>query len=190
MARVVVNEYVSVDGVMEDPGGAEGFELGGWTRPYWSDELGRVQLERLLASDALLLGRVTYGGFAAAWPAMKDEAGFADKMNGMAKYVASRTLTKLAWNNSRLIEGDVAAAVAELKRRPGGDLMVAGSATLLRTLIRHDLVDEYRLMVHPVALGKGKRLFAEGANTSLVPVETRTLDKGVVLLVYRPGSAR
>jgi dihydrofolate reductase len=138
----------------------------------------------------LLLGRVTYQGFAAAWPSMKDDAGFADKMNGMPKYVASRTLDRLEWNNARLIEGDVAEAVATLKQRPGGDILVCGSGELLRTLIRHDLVDEYRLLVYPLVLGSGKRLFRDGTNTSLKPIEARTLDSGVVLMVYRPAGVR
>jgi len=190
LGKLVVSEYVSLDGVMEDPGGAEGFGRGGWTRLYWSDELGRVQREQLMASDALLLGRVTYQGFAAAWPSMKDEAGFADEVNGVPKYVATRTLDELEWNNSRVIEGDVAEAVAELKRRPGGDIVVAGSGELLQTLIRHGPVDEFRLIVHPVVVGTGKRLFREGTGAALEPVEARVLDKGVVLMVFRPASAR
>ena len=187
MARLVVTEYVSLDGVMEDPGGADGFERGGWTRPYWNDEIGRVQLEGLFASDALLLGRVTYQGFAAAWPSMKDAAGFADKMNSMPKYVASTTLDKVEWNNARLIARDVAEEVARLKQRSGGDLLVYGSGQLLQTLIRHDLVDEYRLLVYPVVLGSGKRLFRDGTDTRLKPVEARTFGSGVVLLSYQPA---
>lgn len=187
MRKVIVQEYMSLDGVMEDPGGAEGFEHGGWTVPYWNDEIGQVQQDELFASDALLLGRVTYQGFAAAWPSMTDEAGFADRMNGLPKFVASTTLQEpLAWNNSRLITGDVAEEVAKLKQQPGQDILIYGSGELVRRLGQHDLIDEYRLLVYPVALGSGKQLFRDGSKISLRPVETRALGSGVVLLSYQP----
>lgn len=124
MRRIVVSELVSLDGVMEDPGGAEKFEHGGWTRPYRSDESGKFKLEELFASDALLLGRVTYQGFAAAWPSATDEAGFAERMNGLPKYVVSTTLGAVEWNNSTLIKGDIAEEVARLKQQPGQDILV------------------------------------------------------------------
>src|SRR5437868_9157557 len=147
MRKVVVSMSLSVDGVMEDPGGAEKFEHGGWTIPYWDDEIGKFKFEELFASDALLLGRVTYQGFAAAWPSQADEAGFADRMNSLPKYVVSTTLEELEWNNSRLIKGNVAEEVAKLKQQPGQAILIAGSATLIHTLMQHDLIDEYRLLV-------------------------------------------
>jgi dihydrofolate reductase len=188
--RLVVIEYVSLDGVIEDPGGSEGKPYGGWTRPYWGDDIGQSQLERLFASDALLLGRVTYEGFAAAWPKMKDEAGFADRMNSMPKYVVSTTLENPEWNNSRVIKANVAEEIAALKRQPGQDILVYGSGTLVQTLLRHGLVDELRLLVYPVVLGAGKRLFHDGTSATLQPVETRTLGSGVVLATYRPAQKK
>jgi dihydrofolate reductase len=155
MRRVVVSEFVSLDGVMEDPGGAEGFEHGGWTFPYWSDEIGKVKLDEILEADALLLGRVTYEGFAEAWPSRTDKQGFADRMNSLPKFVASTTLGEPGWQNSTVLEGDVAQAVATLKEQPGQDVLVAGSRQLVQTLAQHDLVDEYRLLVYPIVLGSG-----------------------------------
>jgi dihydrofolate reductase len=172
---------------MEDPGGAEGFAHGGWTVPYWDDAIAQVQQAELFASDALLLGRVTYQGFAAAWPSMTDAGEFGDRMNGLPKYVASTTLQEpLAWNNSRLITGDVADEVAKLKQQPGQDILIYGSGTLVRRLGQHDLIDEYRLLVYPVVLGSGKQLFRDGSRMPLRPVETRALNSGVVLLTYQP----
>jgi len=132
MRRVVVSEFVSLDGVMEDPGGSEGFEHGGWTFPYWSDEIAKVKLDEILEADALLLGRVTYEGFAEAWPSRTDEQGFADRMNSLPKFVASTTLKDPGWQNSTVLEGDVAQAVATLKEQPGQDVLVAGSRQLVR----------------------------------------------------------
>jgi dihydrofolate reductase len=190
MRKVVVTEFVSLDGVMEDPGGAEGFEHGGWTIPYWGDDIGTFKQDELFASDALLLGRVTYEGFAAAWPSQTDEVGFADRMNGLPKYVVSTTLDKAEWNNSTIIKGDVAEEVARLKQQPGQDILVAGSAALARTLQQHGLVDEYRLLVYPVVLGSGKRLFGDaGAMTKLTLVEAKPFDSGVVALTYRLAEA-
>lgn len=174
MARVVVSEFVSLDGVIEEPR---------WTMPYWSDEIGRIKHPELFAADALLLGRTTYEGFAAAWPGRTDDDGYADRINAMPKHVASTTLREPTWN-ARVIEGDVAEAVTRLKQEPGGDLLVFGSGALVRTLMAHDLVDEYRLLVYPVALGAGKRLWADGVAASLTLIEQRTLPKGVVLLRY------
>ncbi len=189
MRRVIVSEYVTLDGVVEDPGGAEGFEHGGWSMPYWSEEIGNFKDDELFASDALLLGRVTYQGFAQAWPSMTDEAGFADRMNGLPKYVASTTLEEpLEWNNSRLIKGNVAEEVSRLKQQPGQDILIYGSADLVRTLTRHDLVDEFRLMVHPVVVGSGKRLFEDGGGPKAMRlVDTKTFGSGVVVLTYRPA---
>ena len=189
MRRIVVTEFMSIDGVIEDPGGSEGSPHGGWAFKFDSgDEGNKFKLDETLAADALLLGRITYEGFAKAWPTIEDEAGFADKMNGMPKYVASSTLTDPEWNNSQVIEGDVAEAAAALKEEDGGDLLVAGSGQLARTLFEHDLVDEVRLMIYPVVLGGGKKLFEQGTKMSAFELaESRPVgDDGVLLLVYRP----
>jgi dihydrofolate reductase len=189
MRRIVVTEFMSIDGVIEDPGGSEGSPHGGWAFKFESgDEGNKFKLDETLAADGLLLGRITYEGFAKAWPTIEDEAGFADKMNGMPKYVASSTLTDPEWNNSQVIEGDVAEAAAALKEEDGGDILVAGSGQLVRTLLEHDLVDEVRLMIYPVVLGGGKRLFEEGTKMSAFELaESRPVgDDGVLLLVYRP----
>ena len=182
MRRVIVSEFVTLDGVMEDPGGVEGFERGGWAFRYERGAEGdKFKLDEVMDADAMLLGRVTYQGFAEAWPDRTDEAGFADKMNSMPKYVVSNSLESADWNNSTVIRGDVAAEIAALKQGPGGDLLVAGSGTLVDTLRRHDLVDEYRLMVFPVVLGTGKRLFADGDMNSLRLVETQPTGEVVIL---------
>jgi dihydrofolate reductase len=188
MRKVVVSVFVTLDGVMEDPGGAEGFEHGGWQIPFFDEDLNRYARELLFASDALLLGRVTYQHFAAAWPSMTDEEGFADRMNSLPKYVASTTLQEpLAWN-ATLLTGDVAEAVAKLKQQPGGDLLVQGSGQLARTLLRHKLIDTYQLWVHPVVLGSGRRLFGDGEPpTTLRLVDTKTTGGGVLLLTYQPA---
>lgn len=162
MRKVIVTEYVTLDGVMEDPGGAEKSRYGGWSFQFWNEEAGKYKFDELFASGTLLLGRRTYEGFAKAWPSVKDEYGFADRMNSIPKYVVSKTLEKAEWKNSTVIKGNVAEEVSRLKQQPGQDILVAGSAELLRTLMEHNLVDEYRLMVHPVVLEGGKRLFQEG----------------------------
>ncbi len=185
MRDIVVSEFVSLDGVMEDPGGAEGFEHGGWTFPFWNDEIGAFKLGEVLAADTLLLGRVTYEGFAAAWPGRTDEQGFADKMNSMEKVVVSTTLDAPGWSNTTVIKDDPAGELAKLKERPGADILVAGSRTLVQTLMEHDLVDRYQLLVYPVVLGTGKRLFPGGVHRTLELVETRPYDSGAVLVVYR-----
>lgn len=185
MRKLIVSEFMTLDGVMEDPGGAEGFTHGGWTWTYQEEAIGKVKFDELMASDALLLGRVTYEGFARAWPGRTDEEGFADHMNSMAKYVVSTTLTDAAWNNSTIIAADVADEVARLKAQPGQDILVAGSATLIRSLIAHDLVDEYTLLVFPLTLGTGKRLFQEDALTKLRLIEARPFASGVTLLRYQ-----
>jgi dihydrofolate reductase len=185
--RIAAVEYVSADGrmQMEDPEGRED-ERGGWTAPYWNDELEQMQYDQLFASDALLLGRVTYEGFAATWPTFTDEQGFAERMNGLPKYVASRTLKEpLEWNASLLV-GDVVEAVRELKQQPGRDLLIYGSGQLVDTLMPERLIDEYRLMIHPVILGRGKHLFEDPAGRSgLILAEHRATAKGVVTLVYQ-----
>jgi len=168
---------MTLDGVVEAPDK--------WSFPFWSDETGKFKSDELRATDALLLGRVTYEGFAAAWPGRKDEEGFADRFNSMPKYVASKTLKKLEWNNSHLIKGDLAAEVSKLKQQPGRDVVIHGSPTLIRSLLPHDLIDEYRLLVYPIVLGRGKRLFDEASQAKLKLAESETFSKGVVKLVYR-----
>ena len=185
MRKIVISEYVTVDGVMEDPGGGEKSAYGGWSFQYWSDEAGKYKFDELFASDALLLGRVTYEGFARAWPSMQDEAGFADRMNNLPKYVVSTTLEKAEWNNSHIIKGNVAEEVAKLKQQPGQNILVAGSAALAQTLMQHGLVDDYWLMVHPIVVGGGKRLFQDASKTPLQLVETKPLPLGVVVLHYQ-----
>jgi dihydrofolate reductase len=183
---MTVSEFITLDGVVEDPGGAESFEHGGWSFKFEQGPEGeQYKLDEVLAADALLLGRVTYEGFAAAWPAITDEAGFADKMNGMPKYVVSTTLERPEWNNTTVIKGDVAGEVSKLKQQ-AGDLLVTGSPTLIRTLMEHDLVDEYRLMVFPIVLGTGKRLFGDGSKLSTLRlVDAKPVGPdGVVVLTY------
>lgn len=180
MRKLVVTEYLTLDGVMENPGG-------GWSFPFWNEEAAQYKFDELFASDALLLGRVTYEGFAQAWPTMKDEQGFADRMNGMRKYVVSTTLEEATWNNSKLIKERFVEEISSLKQQPGMDILVAGSADLVHTLMQHDLVDEYKLMIHPVLVGSGKRLFKEGIDKlALKLVETKTFKTGIVILIYQP----
>ena len=186
MRKVVVSEFVTVDGVMEDPGGAEKFERGGWAFQFDRGPEGdKFKFDEVMASDALLLGRITYEGFAEAWPSRTGE--FADKMNGMKKYVVSTTLEHPSWNNSTLIKNNIAEEVSKLKAMPGQDILVAGSSTLVRTLMQHDLVDEYRLMVFPVILGKGKRLFNESKLQALRLVEAKPVGSGILILIYHPA---
>jgi dihydrofolate reductase len=187
VGRIVVTEFVSLDGVMEDPGGAESFKYGGWTFEInRGDEGDQFKLDEALSSEALLLGRVTYEGFAAAWPSREGE--FADKFNDMPKYVVSTTLVDPEWKNSTVIKGDVPAEVAKLKNEVDGDIVVHGSAQLVQTLVDSDLVDELRLMVFPVLLGSGKRLFGDGDKKNLRLAESKTVGDGVAILIYRPAS--
>jgi dihydrofolate reductase len=189
MGRVVVTEFVSLDGVMEDPGGSEGWEHGGWSFKFErGDEGDKFKLDETLASDALLLGRVTYEGFAEAWPSRGGE--FADKFNNMPKYVVSTTLRDPEWTNSKVIGGDIPDAVAKLKQEHDGDIVVHGSAQLANALLDSDLVDEYRLMVFPVVLGSGKRLFGEHNDMkTLKLVDSKPVGPdGVVVLTYAPAA--
>src|SRR6185437_6285379 len=174
MRRIVVSEFVTLDGVMEDPGGSEKTDGGGWA----------FRFER--GAEGMLLGRRTYDGFAAVWPSVQDEAGFADKMNAMPKYVVSSTLEEPAWNNTRVLGGDAVAAVSALKAEEGGDLLVAGSCSLVQTLLAHGLVDDLRLMVYPVVLGHGKRLFADRSETAAFElVETGQAGQTALLTLRR-----
>jgi dihydrofolate reductase len=185
MRKLVVSEFMTVDGVMEDPGGSEGTVGGAWARDL-SKEGGQFKFEEILAADALLLGRVTYEGFASSWPTMKDTGEFGDKMNGMAKYVVSNTLKKADWSNSTILRGDVFQEIAKLKQKNGGDILVNGSAQLVTGLMEHNLVDEFRLMVFPVVLGKGKRMFRELERTAMKLTEVKPMG-GVVTLILHPA---
>jgi dihydrofolate reductase len=177
MRKLVVTEFVSLDGVMEDPA---------WTGQYRSEESAKFKFGELFASDALLLGRITYQGFAQAWPSQKDEEGFADRMNSLPKYVASTTLDKLEWNNSHLLKEDLPGEVASLKQQPGQNILIYGSGGLVESLMPHKLIDEYCLLVFPVILGSGKRFFKDGqAMSGLKLVETRPFGSGVVALTYQ-----
>ena len=188
MGRIVVTEFVSLDGVVEDPGGSENFRYGGWSFEISrGDEGDKFKLDEAFASDALLLGRVTYEGFAAAWPSRDGE--FADKFNTMPKYVVSSTLEDPTWNNSTVLKGDVAEEVAQLKQKVDGDIVVHGSVRLVQALLEHGLVDELRLMVYPVVLGDGKRLFGETSDKKpLRLVDSKIVGDGVAILVYQPAS--
>jgi dihydrofolate reductase len=191
MGRIVVSEFVTLDGVMEDPGGAEGFAHGGWAFRFERGAEGDTfKLDEVLEADAMLLGRVTYEGFAQAWPERTDDAGFADKMNGMRKYVVSSTLGEPAWNNSVVIRGDLAEEAAKLKAAHDGDILVAGSRRLAQGLTALHLVDEYRLMLYPTVLGSGKRLFDGGGDPlTLELADARPVGgDGVVILTYRPAA--
>lgn len=187
MGRIVVTEFVSLDGVMEDPGGSEDFKHGAWTFEIERGEEGdKFKLDEAFSSEALLLGRVTYEGFAAAWPSREGE--FADKFNTMPKYVVSSTLENPEWNNSTVLKGDVPEEVAKLKEEQDGDIVVHGSAQLVQTLVEHDLVDEVRLMVFPVVLGSGKRLFGETRDKKALRLtDSKTVGDGVAILIYEPA---
>ncbi len=188
MGKIVVTEFISLDGVMEDPGGAEGYKHGGWTFNWERAEAGdKFKLDELMEAEVMLLGRVTYDGFAAAWPTIEDEAGFAAKMNGMPKYVVSKNLQDPQWNNTTVLSGDPLAELTALKERIAGTILVAGSARLAQFLAAHDLVDEYRLMVFPVVLGAGKRLFgdAERETPSRLSLASHERAGDVQMLVLR-----
>lgn len=175
MRNIVVTEFLSLDGVMEHPA---------WTAPYWNDEIAAFKGEETAAGDALLLGRVTYQGFAAAWPQSADEG--APYFNSVRKYVVSTTLDRAEWNNSVLIKDTIMDEIGRLRQQDGGDIVVYGSATLVQSLMQHDLVDRYRLLVYPVVLGRGRRLFQDGAAAALKLVSARSFSSGVAALIYEP----
>ena len=187
MGRIVVTEFVSLDGVIEDPGGAEGFKYGGWSFEIpRGDEGDKFKLDEAFNSEALLLGRVTYDGFADAWPEREGE--FADKFNNMPKYVVGSKADAGRWNNTTVLEGDPVEATRRLREQHDGDIVVHGSAQLAQTLLDHDLVDELRLMVYPVVLGDGKRLFGPtGDKKTLRLVDSRAVGDGVLILRYEPA---
>ncbi|HEV3474722.1 MAG TPA: dihydrofolate reductase family protein [Actinomycetota bacterium] len=190
--KLTVTTFVSVDGVMQGPGGPEedrrdGFSRGGWLAPHFDEDTGRFMDEVFQQVDAFLLGRHTYEIFAAYWPKVDTPDAVATSLNKLPKYVASNTLTAPEWGPATVLSGDVPAAVAELKQQPGRELQVHGSGTLVRTLHEHDLVDEYRLLVFPVVVGEGRRLFPDqGVATGLTLVDSRTTGSGVAIHVYRP----
>jgi dihydrofolate reductase len=179
MRKVIVTQFMTLDGVIHAPHE--------WSFGFWSDDIGAYKQAELFAADALLLGRVTYEGFAEAWPGRTDDAGFADKINGMEKLLASTTVKpgEASWNNTTVLQGDVAAAVKEHKAREGGDILVNGSSELIRRLAPHGVIDEYRMLVYPIVLGKGQRLFPDGFGaTGLRLARTHAFDVGVVALHY------
>ena len=178
MRKIVVSEYVTLDGVFQDPN---------WTWPYWSEETAKFKYDELFGSGALLLGRVTYDGFAQAWPAMKDEQGYADRMNSLPKYVVTTTLENGAWNNSHLIKENIVEEITRLKQEEGQDILVFGSAELGQTLLENNLVDQYNMLIYPVVVGKGKHFFKEGASANLKVVDTKTFGSGVTAIIYRPA---
>ncbi len=192
MRKIIVSEFLTLDGVMQAPGGpdedrSDGFKHGGWQQPYNDESFAKAIIEGLTEAGAFLLGRRTYEIFAAYWPTAPEEAqAFADPLNNLPKFVVSKSLREpLAWNNSTLIAGDVVKEVAKLKRQPGNDLRVIGSGELVQTLMKHDLVDEYDLMIHPLILGSGKHLFREGdSKQTLKLLDFKTTSKGVTILKY------
>jgi dihydrofolate reductase len=196
MRRIVAEAFLSLDGVNEAPGRFGEYEHRGWTVPYWNDEIAKWHSDQLFASDALLLGRVTYEEFVGIWPrrqvdearqGLRSDDPFTDRMNSLPKFVASTTLQEpLEWN-STLFEGDVVAAVADLKQQPGGDLLIYGSGALVNTLMRHNLIDEYCFMLYPLVLGRGKRFFRDGSDkTTLALKRSETSSNGVTMLVCEP----
>jgi dihydrofolate reductase len=186
--RLVVTEFVTLDGVIEDPGGSEKTPNGGWAFRYERGAEGdKFKLDELMAADAQLLGRRTYEGFAAAWPSIKDEQGFAERMNSMPKYVVSKTLQQAGWNNTTILRGDAIDEIRRLKQAPGRDILVAGSAQLVQALAQAQLVDEYRLMVFPIVVGSGKRLFSEGLPTTPLKIVESQQTSGVVTMRLQPA---
>lgn len=177
MRKLILTLYMSLDGVIEDPA---------WSMPYWADDIAAFKFDELFASDALVLGRVTYEGFAQAWPSATDEQGFADRINSMPKFVATRTLDSLAWQ-AQPLDANVPEAVSALKQQDGQALLIYGSGGLAQTLMQHNLIDEYRLLVYPVVLGQGARLFRDASAPRLSLVESKQFSSGVVLLTYQPA---
>ena len=215
MRKIIATEFVTLDGVMQGPGGVDedrrgNFERGGWSFQFWNEEIGEYKDDELFAAGALLLGRVTYEIFAGAWPTLTDEenvrmvreAGgqaeameanmnegnpFSDRMNSLPKYVVSTTLNKVEWNNSTLMKGNVAQEISRLKQQPGQDILISGSSELVNSLKQYDLIDEYRLMVFPIVLGSGKRLFKNADEAKILRLaEVKPFKTGVVVLTYLP----
>ena len=186
--KIVATDYISLDGVVEDPVGMENSGLGNWIGPFRRGPAGdRFKHDELMAASAMLYGRKTYDGFAAVWPTIEDPAGFARRMNTLPKYVASRTLGSLSWSNSSRIDGDLVDAARALKREGSGDVLIYGSASIVHQLMPHGLVDEFRLMVYPTILGRGTRLFPDGVPGRLRLIENLQFDDGIVSLRYVPA---
>jgi dihydrofolate reductase len=191
--QLTLTTFLSLDGVMQGPGGptedpSGGFQQGGWMVPYADEVMGRFVTDWFAAADAFLLGRTTYEIMAAYWPQVPDDDEVAGKLNSLPKHVASTTLDKVTWNNSTLIKGDLVEEIMKLKAEAGQELQVHGSGKLAQTLIRHGLIDEYRLWFHPVVLGSGKRLFPEGQPpVALNLIETKVTGTGIVIHVYQPA---
>jgi len=179
MSRIVVSEFLSLDGVMEKPEN--------WVFDFINTEINQFKFDEVMAGHALLLGYATYQVFANSWPSRSDPQGFAAKMNSMPKYIVTSSTKKLAWNNSQIVQGDLAPAVTRLKQLPGQDILVAGSGVLVQALMHAQLIDEYRFLVYPIVLGKGKRLFNDGVTAGLRLTETKKFDTGVVLFRYAPA---
>ncbi|MGH7585880.1 MAG: dihydrofolate reductase family protein [Gemmatimonadales bacterium] len=195
MPKLIANTFVTLDGVIQAPGGPDedtsnGFSHGGWSVPFWDDTMLRTIADLCQRMEGLVLGRKTYEIFADHWPKVPDTDPIAAKLNQVPKYVASRTLGRVDWQNSTLLPDDLIGALARLREQPGSELQVHGSANLLQTLIRHDLVDEYSLWLFPIVIGTGKRLFGDGAvPAGLKLLETRTFDTGVAVLRYQRAGA-
>jgi dihydrofolate reductase len=191
MRELIVLSFITLDGVMQAPGGPEedptgGFKYGGWTVGYWDDFLDGVMGEQMAKPFDLLLGRKTYEIFAAYWPYAKSDDPTAEKLNSAKKYVTSKTLRKLDWSNSMLVEGDTVQEIIKLKEQKGPELQVHGSGNLIQTLLKHDLIDEFRLKIFPITLGTGKRLFGEGTiPAGLKLVDSRTSTTGVIVATYK-----
>lgn len=185
MCKIVVSEFLSLNGIMEDPGGAEKSKYGGWSFLAWGPDAGKYKFDELFAADALLLGRITYEGFAKVWPSMSDPEGFADRMNHIPKFVVSTSLKNPEWNNATVLRTDLSESVMRLKATFEKDILVFGSAKLVNALHNLKLIDEYRFMVHPVILGAGRQLFTEDSGIhKLALKENRQLDSGIVILTY------
>lgn len=189
--KIVVTEYISLDGVIEDPVGMENSGLGNWTGPFSRGPEGdRFKHDELFAADALIFGRATYEAFAAAWPHIKDEAGYAERMNKLPKYLASSTLKSANWGPTTIWNGDLAAAAQAMKAGGDGEILIFGSASIVHQLAPHSLIDEYRLMIYPTLLGAGKRLFPDGAKSLLSLAECRQFGGGIVLLRYTAAGSK
>jgi dihydrofolate reductase len=184
MRKIIVSEFVTLDGVMEGPGHGDSFKMSGWSMAYGSAEIMKFKFDELFAGDAILLGRLTYEGFASAWPKMTGAGEFGERMNSIPKLVVSTTLEKAEWQNSTHIKGDVVEEITKLKQQPGKDILVFGSSELVKTLIQNDFIDEYRLLIYPVVLGTGKRLFKDDVSLKLALLESKAFSTGVVLNRY------
>ena len=186
MGKIIITEFITADGIIEAPGPSHDFKYAGWSMNFWNEKIQNFKLGEMRTTDALLLGRVTYDGFAAAWPGRSDADGFADRINAVPKYVATNTLKNPSWNNSHVIGRDLVADVAALTSHSDGNIYVHGSGKLANALLKHGLVDEISFLVYPVVLGEGQRFFEPGTHVDLDTLETRDMGSGVSLLRYAP----